>query len=848
MTRALLGLSTIILFEILILFIGCQGDGNNPLTPASPAESARSETGTQDINIDETSDSHPMIWGLYQVAYNSQTHEISTVPTRGPEFALNIVQFLQPPIGSMSGMTIGVLDDSQFLITGRIDVRIILHHPFPGQDEYTGFDVCGIFLTNGSDYSTYNSSLRYADPLVDPTLVNPDGYTRWLNPAEFISGGVVGYEPGFWGTSESSENSGFVAGATLNPYKYFAFGLGPSDSLCDWLVNPTSIENRGMFPAGGTCSRDYFLGFPKVDDKIVFVFNYAILANWAPPLIDPPENPLVDFPPDANASWPQHIFATDNSNAYYTDDEAGGTINLDLEIFDWNALDNIEGVPGEINKFVIWCDETLIDGGWQEIMSTEVEWNSGFTASTALASFELEASPGHSGEIPVWIEIQSSGVNTYNQGFGAAVPDGPVCSYIQIPVNIKTCPKAGAGTVEGGDAGSGEYLDDISITGENFVDGPDLGLWLELVEGSGEAGDDDPFTIIATDINYITDDEITCDLDLSDAPFGTYGIGCTNGCGTITEPDEQPGLDPLEKFKVKLEVPLNVNLTTNRHGPEAEPLDFVTIQWTPVLEAKYYRIYAKIFDVNGNQIGLGSIIGTAASPQHTVDLDSLPNGASGIMEIWITSLPGLTPGEIPFESEESSHAFVFMQNFETGMGWWDTHAMNPDSWRLIRSTVEAAYEGDWGLKGYGHPETLQWVMLSGPSIGDLPGADTVRVEFVHRHKNFNEDNGYQAGWLMDLPTDGWASVPNYYPIPTVNEGWPYNDTDCLALREIFECTVHNDNNWQTDGNEWEGWWFSAFDYTEILGDGVDNIPVISAATIDYDHPEICIDDVAILIY
>ncbi len=852
MTRTHFALGAIILFEVLLLFIGCHGNKDNPLTPDSDLTTDTTlsdSSSTTDHTVSGANATPPALWGLYEISYDKHTHEIQTVPLRGPAFAFNVVNFLQPPMGSISNMTIGVLDDSTFFDDGRIDVRIILHHPFPGQPVYTGFDVCGIFLTEGTISSDYNSALTYADPENDPSLLNPDGITRWMNPSEFLSGGVIGYEPGIWGTSESSENSGFLAGATLNPYKYFAHGLGPDENLHDWLNNPGSMANRGMFPSGASCSRDYELKFPIIDEQHVFIFNYAVLANWTSPDIEPPGNPLEDFPPEANAGWPLHIWAVDNSNCYYTEEESGGNLSFDLEIFDWNALNNPEGMPGEISKFVLWSNEPLIENGWFEFLDTEVEWNSGFTASTSTVTIDLPAIPEQSGDIPVWIEIQSAYPSSYDQGFGAEIPKDPLASYICVPVNVKTCPKAGSGEISGGEAGSGEYLNDVIISGENFVDGPELGFWLENMGAGGEAGTGDAGAIYATDVHFIDENTVTADFNLADVLFGDYGLGCINGCGTITEPEENILLSPLLKMKVNIMMPFNIQLTTNREGPASEPLETVTVSWMPVPNATYYRIYARIFDVNGSLLASASIIGGANNTSHTINLNNLPNGPNGILELWITALPENTGGYYQYESIPSSHARIYMQDFEGGLGEWAVRAEDNANWRFIRSTVDCAYDGDWGLKSYNSGEGFEWILFASPQINDFLGANTVKFEFLHRFREINEENGYQVGWLYNLPYNGMYDVYGYYPISTVDYGLTYNDTDSPSLRHEFDCSVYNDNNWQYGGLTWQGWSLSGFDLSEILGDEESNYLVIGAAVgSDDNNPGICIDDVAILVY
>ncbi len=847
-----MSLIILILAEMLILFLGCQGGGDSPVFPTF--DPASSDTMMSDSLVesgqwmrDEESKS-PFLWGYYTVMYDSSTGEIITTPLRRAEFVFNIVKFLQPPLGVKSGVGIGVLHDSEFGSTGRIDIRVILHHPFPDDPVYTGFDVCGLFITNGSLVSPANPLLRYSDPEVDPTLLNPDGYTRWMNPTEFTTGGIFGYEPGMWGSSEQSENSGFVAGATLNAYKYFAHGLSPDATISEWLEDPQSVENRGMFPSGASCGRDYELLFPIVGEQHSFVFNYAVMANWASPEIKPPEDPLVDFPPEANAGWPLHILVTDNSEAYYTEEEAGGTLSFDIELFDWDALSSPYGLPGEVSKFVVWSHEPLVPGGAVEFLSTEIEWNSGFTASTSVATIEIaEATPEASGDTAIWIEIQSANPTSYDQGFGAGVPDDPLASYFAVLVDVETCPKAGANEIEGGVFDSGDFLDDVHIYGENFVEGDQLGVWLELGPTGGGEGESVPFIISGMDVHRLDDGTLTADFDLTDAPYGDYGLGCSNGCGIVTTPIENEIFHQFEKMQVNVEAPIGVSLATNRQGGMPDVLSAITVTWQPVSYANFYRIYARFYDINGNQVGGVSMIGSAAFPSKTIYLSFLPTGSSGIIEFWVTALPD--PYNWKYESGASNHAFAFLQDFEIGMGQWTTAEETTD-FRFIRSTVEASFSGAWGIKQYGAADPYQgnWLLVSSPEIPDTKGASKVVIEFLHTFADINESNGFQIGWMYALPLLGQPLVLGYYPIAINSYGQGYNDTHCPALMEKFLCGSTTDNNFQSNEAEWSGWALSGFDVSEILGDGEGNRIVIGLATDSWDEPKVCIDDIAILLY
>jgi hypothetical protein len=849
MNRTHIIIAGLILFEILLLFMGCHDGSGDPIAPVPhPGIDQTLSDEVADTTVLRNASATPSLWGYYRVTYDSSTHMIAAVPVRATQDAWNVVTFMQPPKGSATSMNVSILDDSEFLSTGRIDVRVMLHHPFPGQSYYTGFDVCGIFITEGSVVAPHNSHLRHARQGVDPILLNPDGYTRWMNPEEFLSGDVFGYEPGFWGTSESSENSGFVASATLNPYKYFSHGLAPDQPISNWLTNPESIDERGMFPCGSSSARDYELQFPVVGGRILFVFNYAILANWIEPMVEPVTNPLSDFPPEANAGWPLHIFATDNSQVFYTPQNAGGNLSFELEIFDWDALTSPDGVPGEVGKFVVWSDEPLVPGQSVEFMSTEVEWNSGFTASTSVATIEISgAVPEDDGDHEVWVAIESTNPSSYNQGYGANVPTDPLAAYIHIPVDVKNCPKAWIDDFDTNIMGTGSYLDDVIINGEDIAQGSELGVWLENIEVGGSTGEYDGYTVIGTDVKYIDANTISADFDFTGAPVGDYCVGCSNGCGVITSPEENYERDNSIRMKVVPKSPWEIYLTTGRTSQLPSPITSLYVFWNAISDADYYNVYVTCYDVYGSVLN-SSLVGATEETELKIELGELPVTDSGIIEVWITAVQMKNSSE--YESLPSRSTYMYFQGFETGMGNWSVRAEVDAYTRFLRSTVDAAYSGMWGLKLYGmvpyYPDL--WILLSSPEIPEVEGAGTVKLEFVHKHRDVYHTNGYQVGFCDYLPEDGAPSVENYTPVTEAAYGWGYNDDECTALQTEFGISPEQDMNFQTDSTDYQGWYLSGFNVPGVLGDNKSNYLVLGFAGNSYDVVEVAIDEIAILIY
>jgi hypothetical protein len=855
MTRYHIALIAIILVEILMLFLGCHGDRNNPLIPAiQPGSEQTTSDQILTTPVRGSTGAYantPALWGLYEVAYNAETHRIEAIPLRGPAFALNVVHFLQPPAGSAANLAVEVLDDSTFLEDGRIDVRVILHHPFPGMDVFTGFDVCGVFITEGTLVSPWDADLTYANPDVDPTLLNPDGYTRWMNPSEFLSGNIFGYVPGVWGTSESSENSGFIAGATLNPYKYFCMGLSPDESIADWLMNPESVSNRGMFPSGASCARDYELLFPIKEGWPNFMFNYAVLANWCEPDVNPPEDPLTDFPIDANARYPLHMIGEDNSQVYYTPEDFGGTVRVSLNVFDWDALTpGSGGVPYEISKIVLWCSEPLIPGGYREFMSTDVEWNSGFTASMSVVQIEIpKAQPDSSGEKMLWIAFESANPSSYDQGFGVDIPDDRLASYLAMPIDVKGCPKAFMDSIDTTQGGTDSTLDDVILSGEDFVPGDDLGAWMELTDaGDSAPPEPEPFKIVGTDVKYIDSETISADFDLIDAPLGKYVMGCVNGCGIITTPEDMHNMiGGYVEFKVTLPKPINLTVSTGRTTYVPSEVTHVELAWDPVDGASYYKVYASAYDTNSTAVYSG-LVAMTSNTYLEIPLSSLYIASGGNVDFYVTAYTILDSE--PYESDPSLHGYLYYQGFETGLGSWKAIAEDSATIGFVRSTVEAAYSGMWGIKSLGEfPwSPAMWATLLSPAIPDSEGATVVKYELLHRHMGVLPQNGYQIGYMHELPVAGLPEVEGYSPISTVSYGYSYNSASSSALQSEFNVSASTDDHFGLNYASWNGWYLSGFDASEILGNGVDDYLVIGLAGDYFDLLDIGIDEVAIVVY
>jgi len=297
----------ILILTILItaLVCGCSGKGIDPTTPYKPAASRHEQL------------SHA-VWGLWQGVINPGEQTLQFVQVRTVDFHLNALFFLEPP--PLVNLTL----ESLKFIGNNIEADIGLRHPFLGLTEFTGFDVCGILITNGSVSGFSDTKIKMAGG-GDTRLLNPDGYSRWWNPVEFPvnNGTMFSYKDGLLGTPDSKANYN----STLNAYKYFCDDLGPDDPLTN-----VTLEKRGMFSPGKKNIRHYTIEIGN--DGLVF--NYAVDACWLFPTGSKPWTAPDDFPPGANRPEAWRLGVTELSNSLWNNGTScGGELHLSIDVYDW---------------------------------------------------------------------------------------------------------------------------------------------------------------------------------------------------------------------------------------------------------------------------------------------------------------------------------------------------------------------------------------------------------------------------------------------------------------------------------------------------------------------------------
>jgi len=352
---------TIVLAAVLIsalIGLGCSS-GSNPVMPAG-------SDLTSGASIQSGSNTQTHLWGYYDLYFDFANSTVEAVPNRDVMFAANVVEFLNGKPTNMGFNIIGTPVDPNFI---DVDIDVTLTHPFPGLNQYDGYDVRGIFIGNGSGTMAYNGALKYAvygstdQEMYDYNLTesdinsvlcgNPDGYTRWWNQAEFTSPGVLGYTQGKLATP------GWTNTATLNPFKYFADGIGIEDDAYAWLT--ANQATNGVFTAGASNTRNYYLRFPMPDPNVKY--GYAVVANWKG---EAPE----DHP--ANAPEPIAVSATVTTpDLYYVDaGNKGGDLILEVNVYDWDA--EVSVTTGMVEDYALFIESSVLSAPYQ-LTGTEME-------------------------------------------------------------------------------------------------------------------------------------------------------------------------------------------------------------------------------------------------------------------------------------------------------------------------------------------------------------------------------------------------------------------------------------------------------------------------------------------
>ena len=414
---------------LLFLTLGCNSGNGSPTLP--------DDSSSQDFLAPgigqgaEFNGSGQVLWGIWGVCIDKLTGEIELVRQRSATFTGNVTHFLSPPFSPMELISFQILPGSD-LPSGYINIGVAITHPFPGLNQFRGFDVRTIFMADGTKVSDHDPAIIYPDSENNEAyMLNADGYTRWWNSTEFTDPlPLLSYKPANTGTQQYPTS-------TLNPYKYFADDLTETD---DVAVLPP--ENRGVFsPGGSNLTRNFQIQFPVIGGSPSFKFNLAVAASWQGP--DPsgaPDYPIDSFPPGAQCSEAYHVrLDTSGSDIWYDNGESGGSVLLELEVFDWQSLTNPDGVTGEV--VAIYVESPLL-GAPNDILPLATVLP-GTQTTSAIFQVEIPSADlqfTSSGEFSIFGSVESTDPNTYQPQLGGGenflFPEGPLAAYFMGTVEI----------------------------------------------------------------------------------------------------------------------------------------------------------------------------------------------------------------------------------------------------------------------------------------------------------------------------------------------------------------------------------------------------------------------------
>ena len=233
------------------------------------------------LNSNQSSESPYKLFGEWKIFIDAAHDRVEVVPRREGRFHLNALKFLEQYCTDC--LKIDKLTNNG---DGTVDLTVTIKHPFANHPEFTGFDVKGIIIFNGSHLMTTGNGATYwleLPPdqfrvswreLGDPQVLNPDGYVRR------------------WSLSYDS-------GSDLPMFNYWKgkHANGEPNADVNAYLNFCSTEERHMFAVDAKVTRTYKLWLPPGEP---IVAGYAVEACWEPPTVTPVKDPLNDFPSSAN--------------------------------------------------------------------------------------------------------------------------------------------------------------------------------------------------------------------------------------------------------------------------------------------------------------------------------------------------------------------------------------------------------------------------------------------------------------------------------------------------------------------------------------------------------------------
>jgi hypothetical protein len=279
----------LLLSLVIAMVTGCARD---PLSPPSDSDNQlqfKPQASAQEGSY--------RLWGEWKLYFDANHENVDLVPVRNARFHLNALKFLE-----------SYCTDCVKLIklknngNGTVDLTVQLTHPFPGLPQYTGFDVKGIMMFDGSYEFPFDSTKWHLPnpyfeiswrEMGDPEVLNPDGYTpRWAPSWE--------------------------SGSDLPIFNYWKgkFAFGEPNADLNAFLDFYSLEERHIFLVNSKVNRTYTIWLPPGEPVVA---GYAVEACWEPPTVTPVTNPIEDFPSSANQPEAYHFKVVVNEGEVITD-------------------------------------------------------------------------------------------------------------------------------------------------------------------------------------------------------------------------------------------------------------------------------------------------------------------------------------------------------------------------------------------------------------------------------------------------------------------------------------------------------------------------------------------------
>lgn len=836
----------------IIFLLGCSQSGS----PIIPADS-NADLITPPSSTVQSGGAFSL--GLFEVTLDPVAKSAEIVPLRGADFTANITVFLQPPLGHAGWIEFSNFDISDFPTEGIIRLDIAVTHPFAGSMDLRGFDTHGVFMSDADFLPGFPAGgIVPRQDGSDAIILNADGYTRWNNALEFTAENIFGYFAGNFGIP------GFTPSATVNGYKYHCTGIEEEEDIFDYFSDPDNLNRRGSFTPGDVSKRRYEILFPNPQGSLLFQYN--VLTCWDAPSTS--TNPQIeDYPLTANSMEAFLLdIDTSGSTVYYVNETSyGGSIHIDLTVYDWQAMDS---VGGGIN-----VDDSVagiyIDSFTDTFLGTPIDLKPSATVlpdGTVSSTYSIDiadVTPTKAGDEWIVIAVESADPTSYDQGFPVPVAMDPLAAYLVASVNV---------------------------VGHTYNAVPDI----SDIEGDEFPNIAENYTAIASDpesdpIHYqwsLVDDglppvweNIGSDTDVINIDWPTYDPGGYDLHCRVN--DDYHSWDQASSAVLDITYGASsdpvgdLDLSTGRTAPDVlDPVTEVIISWDDAPNEAEYAIYADLDPWNGLTDNL-ELVGTAVqdSTSWSHDASSLIPLSGNISYAYIVRTRAVAGNENT-ESADSEVAFIELENFENGSAdgggiWTHVTQMGDD---LLYEGNTNPINGSMALEeiapfkiGEAVPADNIWLVVVSPELPDIDDVDTANFEFNHHSSGIAGSYCTRnVGTLSAMPVpnpsghtlydfdslwyDGYAFVYNYR---TDNNGWahgwsyvwgedfPPNFTDNIEWFITYAGVLH-----AFSGYSFMDTWMGGTGYP----DGRRYVALgVSLGWLSYDVTTYRVDDIAVII-